>query len=117
MASSAGDNDFMDTDTEGDDQLLCLTPAQAAAKKITTAFDLPGVTKDEESVNDAGKQVRKWYCGNCEKPFSTWNATKVVYHMAREKGGDIGICGGSQKPEDAALYKAYFRIDDPKTGQ
>ena len=91
--AASGSNDFMDSDT--DDQLFCLTPAQAAAKKITTSFDLPGVTKDEESVNSAGKRVRKWFCGNCEKSFTTWNATKVVYHLAREKGGYIGICGGS----------------------
>jgi hypothetical protein len=109
--AASGSNSFMDSDTEDNDQLLlCLTPAQAAAKLITTAFDLPGVTKQDDSVNAAGKRIRKWYCGNCDKPFSSWNATKVAYHMARVKGGDIGPCGGSQKPEDTALYKAYFQL-------
>ena len=47
-------------------------------------------------------------CGHCNKLLVTRNATKLLYHAARKRGGDIKICEEVHPEEYRKLYEDLF---------
>ena len=56
--------------------------------------------------DDTGKLMMQ--CGHCDKLLVTRNATKLLYHAAKKRGGDIKICEEVHPEEYRKLYEDLF---------
>ena len=56
--------------------------------------------------DDTGKLMMQ--CGHCDKLLVTRNATKLLYHAAKKRGGDIKICEEVNPEEYWKLYDDLF---------
>jgi len=102
----AGYNDFLDSDDE--EQNSKLSPAEKQANKLKSTWSLNCISKTTKK-DPLGNEYKEWTCLHCGTAFKGWNATKVTYHLAKEKGADIRPCTGVQSKEERELYNVLFK--------
>lgn len=58
----------------------------------------------EKTTDADGK--RRWQCLWCNQSFGGWNATKALFHVARQKGNNVSVCPSlSIDSEHKKLYQ------------
>ena len=60
--------------------------------------------KIEKYTDNNGKN--QWKCLWCGQSYKQWNATKALYHVNKETGGDIRVCKSTKIDE---AHKAAYR--------
>ena len=64
---------------------------------------------DHVSRSGTCKADHQWKCLWCNQTFRHWNATKVLYHLAKVTGKDVRICKASHDKKSQELYWSFVR--------
>jgi len=95
----------------GNTMAVCMdvdVPVQA----LPPLADIWACTKIRKYTTTENKKM--WICEWCpkglngSKPFTGWNATKVLWHLCKIAGNGIRPCSGVILPEYARQYKDYY---------
>jgi hypothetical protein len=83
-------------------------PGSIAAEAVEvdeTSTSLPSVW-DLEHVLKSGdsKATQTWKCLWCNMVFKKWNATKVLYHLAKKSGNDVRVCKAAHDTSNKELW-------------
>ena len=78
-----------------------------ALKQVHSVWDLEHVQKLGTTKADGG-----WKCLHCNQYFRYWNATKVLYHLAKIVGKDVRICKAGHDKKHRELYHSMLSAKD-----
>lgn len=80
---------------------------ESSAATGTSVWDLDHVQK---AGDHKGNQT--WKCLWCNLTFRQWNATKVLYHLAKINGRDVRVCQAKHDPKSKELYQSMLQDKD-----
>jgi hypothetical protein len=78
-----------------------------ASSAVSCVWDLQHVQKTGDC-----KANQAWKCLWCHLSFKQWNATKVLYHLAKVKGHDVRVCKASHDKVSKELYHSMLSEKD-----
>jgi hypothetical protein len=71
-----------------------------------TSTSLPSVWElDHVLKTGDSKATQTWKCLWCNMVFRKWNATKVLYHLAKKAGNDVRVCKAAHDSRSKELYR------------
>lgn len=86
------------------------SPEEDNRKSLNTIWDDDKIEKYTDN-----KGQRYWKCLWCSRSFQHWNATKALFHVNKETGGDVRKC--SSAAIDSAHKQEYRKLMDKHSQQ
>jgi hypothetical protein len=89
-------------------------PSSTAAVVAASVDEVPLSVWGLERVqkNGGAGAPHTWTCLWCNETFKQWNATKVLYHLAKIPKKDIRVCKVLHDPKSKALYFSMLQEKD-----
>jgi len=75
------------------------------AKEITSIWDDDMV---EKYTDEAGK--KRWRCLWCKQSYSSWSATKALFHVAKVGGENINLVNSERSMQSTVTFTKHLFV-------